>query len=135
MPINITQFPREIKSIIFSFLDPTVSNLIKYHVVCENLRENVERIRLSAALRIQLAYKIIKESKFQDKKILFQLNKMFKNGPPICCISKGTCVYYAPVVPNGMCRFCTGRQSDHKIPERLILKHYIPRIVPLYSDY
>ena len=103
--------------------------------MCENLHENVEKIRLSAALRIQLAYKIIKESKLQDKTILFQLNKMFKNGPPIRCISKGTCVYYAPLVPNGMCRFCMGRQSDHKIPERLILNHYIPRIIPLYSEY
>ena len=135
MSINITQLPREIKSIIFSFLDPTLSNLIMYHVVCENLHENVEKIRLSAALRIQLAYKIIKESKLQDKTILFQLNKMFKNGPPIRCISKGTCVYYAPLVPNRMCRFCMGRQSDHKIPERLILNHYIPRIIPLYSEY
>ncbi len=135
MTINIMQLPQEMKSTIFSFLEPTLSNSIKYHIVCGNLRENVERIHLFAILRIQLAYRIMRESKKQDRTIFFQLNKMFRMGPPLQCIAKGECVYYAPVVPNGMCRFCTGRSSDHKMPERLILKHYIPKIIPLYSDY
>ena len=135
MAINITQLPREIISTIFSFLDPTLPNSIKYHIVCENLRENSETIRLYAILRIQLAHRIKRESRKQDRIIYFQLNKMFKNGPPLQCIQKGECVYYAPVVPNGICRFCVGHSHDHKIPERLVLKHYIPKIIPLYSDY
>ena len=135
MTVNITQLPQEMKSTIFSFLDPTLPNLKKYHIVCGNLRENLERIRVCATLRIQLAYRIKRESTKQDKTIMFQLNKMFRCGPPIRCIPKGKCVYHAPVFPGGMCRFCSGYLDDHKIPERLILKHYIPKIVPLYSDY
>ena len=124
-----------LKTTIFSFLTPTILNTIKYHIVSSSLKENYNNIRLFAVLRIQLAYKVNREAKKQDEIIKFQLNKMFKSGPPFQCIPKGSCVYYAPVVPNSICRFCTGYLKDHKISERLILNHYIPKIVPLYSEY
>lgn len=135
MAITITQLPQEMKTTIFSFLAPTLLNTIKYHIVSSNLKENYGNIRLFAILRIQLAYKIKREAKKQNATIIFQLNKMFKSGPPLQCIQRGSCVYYAPVVPNGMCRFCGGYSKHHKISERLILNHYIPKIIPLYSEY
>ena len=71
MTINIMQLPQEMKSTIFSFLEPSLLNSIKYHIVCGNLRENFERIHLFAILRIQLAYRLMRESKNKTKRFSF----------------------------------------------------------------
>lgn len=102
----------------------------------QNTNENTNNVKHVAVSRIQLAYKIRNNEKKLGKKINFQLLRMFKMGPPINCIPRGDCVYYAPHVPNGICRFCHGFKTEHKISERLVLKYYIPKIIPLYeSDY
>jgi hypothetical protein len=124
--ITITTLPNEMIDTIFSFMKPSLSNLIKYHIISQDLKKNMGKIKMVAILRIQLAFRIKRAARKLWTKIFYQLNKMFKMAPPATFTTRGDCVYYAPHIPGAHCRFCYGYAEDHKISERLILKYYLP---------
>jgi len=132
--IKLNDLPNEMIYTIFSFIKPSLSNLINYHIINNDIRENINKIRMLAILRIQLAFKIKHHARKLKNKVLGQLNRMMKMSPPITSAPRGDCVYYAPHIPGAHCRFCYGYKHEHKISERLILKYYLPYILPMYPD-
>ena len=136
--VEIEHLPLELLDHIFSFIRPSLSNLAKYYTIQKtgSLMERILRIRTIAAMRIQLAFRIKRKHLRLKRKIIFQLTKMMRMAPPITSTPRGDCVYFAPHSPaqTAMCRFCGGQGREHRISARLILKYYLPAVLPLFPD-
>ncbi len=138
MEINIRDLPPEMLDHIFSFAKPSLHNLVKYFTIQggHSLARQMSCVRTVAVLRIQLAFGIKMTYLKLKKKITYQLTRMISMAPPITATPRGDCVYFAPhtPAPTAMCRFCGGQSHEHKISERLILKYYLPAVLPLFPD-
>ena len=101
------------------------------------------------ALRIQLAYKIHKHYKIIKRFIFCELNILFntpqnmfeynaakRNVTHLMLKNKtGTCAYYAPHKPNGICRKCTKLEDKHFMSNDIIEGFYLPLYISTRHIY
>ena len=79
--------------------------------------------KVFAANQTKLWFKIMLRYKIMNQYISHELDKIFKSYDMYHPVQ--TCVYYAPHIPNGMCRICSKYKSDHRFSERFITNNYI----------
>ena len=96
-----------------------------------NVRDN--KRYLIAGLRIKLFIRIFYEYKVQNRFIFMNLQNLFYRryyNIHVKNIRKRykdiNCIYYAPHVPNGSCRYCCGNKDSH---------HYSDRLINEYIDF
>lgn len=114
-----SRLPNEIVDMI---IDNCGSNKIKsynFRYCIGNVTEN--DVKIIAANRIILWYKIMYIYKNLNRYITYHLKKIFSTWSYF----PRNCVYYAPHIPNGMCRFCSNYVKDHKFKPSFIEKFFI----------
>ena len=139
--IDILILPNEIIELIFQNLNPNkISNIIKKNVI----KKKYIDIRHIASNRIKLFIKLINKYNILKNKILIHLEYLLNRNLPIRFtypftlsrnrreIIKNSCVYYAPVVPNYRCRFCSKMENEHLIKEKIIINYYYPLFSKVY---
>lgn len=65
-------------------------------------------------MKLQLIYKLNRKIKIFKNMFCKEISKYF-NQP---CYFNKNCIFYAPVVPSGKCRFCYQYENKHKIREK-----------------
>jgi len=122
--MNLIDLPEDIFNKLHEFIgfNKMASHNLNYLI---NLKNN--KRYLIAALRIKLFIKIFYEYKVQNKFIFLNLQNLFyrkyykinvKNVPKR--YNNINCIYYAPHIPNGSCRYCCGSKDSHHYSDRLI---------------
>ena len=118
--MNIIDLPAEINENIFRNLN---YRLIKNNIFYNIINKDKNKIKTIALMRIKLFLKImIKYSKLK-KYIIARFNNLinkcyfFHTIVDSHCIN---CIYYAPMIKEGSCRFCLKQEKQHKFKAKFI---------------
>lgn len=116
--------PDELIDYIFYCSQNKSINMISNYILITNKSKCI--LKNIAISRIQLWWLIIKKYIDLKNSIIPKL-KHYTSIPFISDIPI-ECVYYAPHIPNGICRFCMSGKDTHKFSEKLINNFYFPLI-------
>ena len=115
----IDQLPTELIEMI-------AGNIGKYTIKVHVLKaaiDNSSLLYVVAAKRILLWYKIMARYRRLHRYITNRIKKSFDRCSYWTC--QTGCVYYAPHIPNALCRFCWKHKKDHAFSNKLIETFYI----------
>jgi len=93
------------------------------------LRTPWERYAGLAASRIALWFRLTLRYRRQRDCILRGLRAMFDMARIPGVGRPGLCVYFAPHVPGGICRFCLAREGAHPYDASVVERFYVPLLL------
>ena len=118
--MSLKLLPIELIDLVGSFLLKTqYEKLMSYDA--KLTRTN--KYKICAINRIKLWFMIMRRYRNMSGYIDRQLSQIFDNLH--CAYRSRCCVYYAPHIPNGTCRFCMKYKKDHYFSPAFIEKFFI----------
>ena len=128
----ISDLPNDIIEYIAKKLHPSINNIRSLLIISGNTNDSnlkplkkvsyLRPLKKVSYLRIRLFLKLTIRYTLLKKNIVKKLRYIIKN--PYPSTSPSSCVYYAPHIKNGNCRFCMSNKSSHLYSEKLICDYY-----------
>jgi len=118
--MHLQLLPPEILGVIGCFLPKTKQEQMMSY---DTKLTGTNTYKVFASNRIKLWFMIMRRYRNMSRYINRQLCQIFDNLH--CAYRSRYCVYYAPHIPDGMCRFCHKYKHEHYFSQIFIEKHFV----------